>query len=160
MAGQRRGEPDGGPGRGRPRRGGLALALSLLLTLLPACSDGGPTGIDRPGGSRGTSGQETATARLAGVWQTSALVEVPGDIQAWTTTWRFEPDGECFQTVETASLAEGVSRVSERTCTFVARDVDLTVTFASGGTLVLEYSFADFSPNRLILDGFEYQRVD
>jgi hypothetical protein len=28
-----------------------------------------------------------------------------------------------------------------------------------GGTLVLEYSFADFSPDRLILDGFEYERL-
>lgn len=85
---------------------------------------------------------------------------MPGDIQAWTTTWRFDPDGECLQTVETASLAEGASRVSERACTFVARDVDVTITFASGGTLVLEWSFADFSPDRLLLDGFEYQRVD
>ena len=33
------------------------------------------------------------------------------------------------------------------------------VTFIGGEMLSLEYSFAGFSPNRLVLDGFEYQRL-
>jgi hypothetical protein len=127
--------------------------------LLPACGDGGPTGTDRPGGNSGVSGGDGAAERLIGTWRTVVLVEVPGDIQAWATTWRFEPDGRCLQRVETRSVAEGFPRLSERICTFVAGDLDVTISFTGGGTLVLEYSFADFSPDRLILDGFEYERL-
>jgi hypothetical protein len=139
--------------------GGLGLALSLFLTLLPACGEGGSTGIDRPDGNGGVSGGDGPTALLVGTWRTTVVVEVPGDIQTWTTTWRFESGGACLQTVETESLAEGFPRVTERTCTFVARDFDVSIAFTGGGTLVFEYSFADFSPDRLILDGFEYQRL-
>ncbi|HUQ15341.1 MAG TPA: hypothetical protein VM094_04765 [Gemmatimonadales bacterium] len=127
--------------------------------LLPACGDGGPTGTDRPDGNGGVSGGEGPTELLVGTWRTVVVVEVPGDIQTWTTTWRFEPDGTCLQTVETESLAEGFPRTTERPCTFVARDFDVSIAFAGGGTLVFEYSFADFSPDRLILDGFEYERL-
>jgi hypothetical protein len=127
--------------------------------LLQACSDGGPTGTDRPDGNAATSGGDGPTERLVGTWRNVVVTEVPGDIQTWTTTWRFEPDGDCLQTVETESLAEGFPRVTQRPCTFVARDFDVTIAFTGGGTLVFEYSFAGFSPDRLILDGFEYQRL-
>jgi hypothetical protein len=137
----------------------VGLALSLFLILLPACGDGGPAGVDRPDGNGGVSGGDGPTERLVGTWRTVVVVEVPGDIQAWATTWRFEPDGQCIQLVETRSVAEGFLRTTERPCTFVARDFDVTVAFTGGGTLVFEYSFADFSPDRLILDGFEYERL-
>jgi hypothetical protein len=127
--------------------------------LLPACGDGGPAGTDRPDGNDGVSSGDGPTERLVGTWRTVVVVEVPGDIQTWTTTWRFEPDGACLQTVERESLAEGFPRITERPCTFVAGDVEVTVGFTDGGTLVLECSFADFSPDRLILDGFEYERL-
>ena len=127
--------------------------------LLPACGDGGPAGIDRPSGNGGVSGSDGPMERLAGIWRTVVLVEVPGDIQTWTTTWWFEPDGRCLQTVETESLAEGIPRVTERLCTFVAGDFEVTISFTGGGMLELEYSFADFSPDRLVLDGFEYERA-
>lgn len=139
--------------------GGLGLALSLFLILLPACSDSDLTGTDRPDGNRGVSGGSGPTERLVGTWRTVVLVEVPGDIQTWTTIWRFEADGTCLQTVETESAAEGLSRTTERPCTFVARDFDVSISFLGGGTLVFEYSFAGFSPDRLILDGFEYERL-
>jgi hypothetical protein len=35
----------------------------------------------------------------------------------------------------------------------------MTVTFNGGGVLALAFSFAGFSPDRLVLDGFEYQRL-
>ena len=139
--------------------GGLGLALSLCLMLLPACGDGGPTGTDRPGGNGGTSASDGPTERLAGTWRIVVVVEVPADIQTWITTWRFDPDGRCLQTVETRSVVEGFPRVTERPCTFVARDFDVTIAFINGATLVFEYSFADFSPDRLILDGLEYERL-
>lgn len=127
--------------------------------LVPACGDGGPTGSDRPNDNGGVSGGDGPTENLVGTWRTVVVVDVPGDIQTWTTTWRFEPDGTCLQTVQTESLAEGFPRVTERPCTFVAGDFEVTVAFAGGGTLEFAYSFADFSPDRLILDGFEYERL-
>jgi hypothetical protein len=159
MAGQRRSEPDSRRGLGPGGLGSLGLALSLCLILLPACGEGGATGIDRPNGNDGVSGGEGAAERLIGTWRTVALVEVPGDIQAWATTWRFDPDGRCVQLVETRSVAEGFPRITERPCTFVAGDFEVSVAFTGGGTLVFVYSFADFSPDRLILDGFEYERL-
>ena len=159
MAGQRRSEPGGRRERGPRCLGGLGLALSLFLMLLPACGEGGPTGTDRPSGNGGVSGGDRAADRLIGTWRTIVLVEVPGDIQAWATTWRFEPDGRCLQRMETRSEAEGFLRTTERLCTFVAGDFEVTVHFTGGGTLVFEYSFADFSSDRLILDGFEYERL-
>jgi len=88
--------------------------------LLPACGEGGPTGTDRPDGNGATSGGGGPTERLAGTWRTVVVVQVPGDIQTWTTTWRFELGGDCLQTVETESLAEGFPRVTQRACSFVA----------------------------------------
>jgi hypothetical protein len=137
----------------------VGLALSLILALSPACGDGGPTGTDRPGGNDGTSGSPSPAQQLAGIWRTTVVVEVPGDLQTWTTTWRFEPDGDCHQTQESESLAEGFPRITEHPCTFVADGLEVTVAVVGGGTLVLAYFFADFSPDRLVLDGFEYQRI-
>lgn len=128
--------------------------------MLLACGDGGSTGPGRPDGGTGTSGDESPTERLVGTWRYETLVEVPGDIQAWSTTWRFDPDGACLQTVVTQSLAEGFPRTSERPCTFVARDFAVTIAFTGAGTVDFEYTFADFSPDRLVLDGLEYQRID
>ena len=127
--------------------------------LVPGCDAGGPSGIDRPDGNRGVSGGEAPAERLVGTWRTVVLVEVPGDIQSWATTWRFEPDGACLQRVETFSQAEGFPRITERPCTFVAGDFEVTVAFTGGGTLEFEYAFADFSPDRLVLNGFEYERL-
>ena len=87
------------------------------------------------------------------------MVEVPGDLQTWTTTWHFDADGGCRQTVVTESVAEGFPRVTERGCTYAAGDFEITVRFGGGGVLELEYAFADFSPDRLVLDGFEYERL-
>jgi hypothetical protein len=139
--------------------GGLGLALSLLLMVLQACGDGGPTGTDRPDPNGGVSGGDGSAEQLAGTWRTVVVVEVPGDIQTWTTIWRFEPDGTCLQTSETESLAEGFPRITERPCTFVVNGFELTVGFTGGGTLDFEFSFADFSPDRLVLNGFEYERL-
>ena len=157
MAGQRRGEPGVHRLRGLRRLGGLALALSLLLTA--ACGEGGPAGTDRLPGDGGTTGSPSGADLLLGTWRTTLLVEVPGDLQTWTTTWHFDVDGGCRQTVVTESVAEGFPLVTERGCTYAAGDVEITVRFEGGGVLELEYAFADFSPDRLVLDGFEYERL-
>jgi hypothetical protein len=94
-----------------------------------------------------------------GTWRTTVVIEVPGDLQTWTTTWRFDQDGTCHQTQETESLVEGFPRITERDCTFTTGAAEVTVSFIGGGVLTLDFSFAGFSPDRLVLDGFEYQRI-
>ena len=160
MARQRRGEPGILGGRGGAGRGRLALALPLLLIVALACGGGGgPADPRPPDDNGGTAGGGTGAELLVGTWRAAAVVEVPGDLQTWTTTWRFDEDGRCRQSVETESVVEGVPRVTERRCTYVAGDFEVTVAFEGAGTLELAYGFADFSPDRLVLDGFEYERL-
>jgi hypothetical protein len=132
-----------------------------LLMLLAACSDEatGPQ-ADRPGSGfgRGTSTTTDGTASLIGVWRNVTVIQVPGDVQTLTTVWEFDDGGTCRQTVTTESLAEGFPRTTDRTCTFVVNGSDVTISFAGGGTLTVAFSFAGFDPDRLVLDGFEYQR--
>jgi hypothetical protein len=133
------------------------VALAVLLSL--AACDSDPTGSQRPQDNSGIGSGNTPTQQLVGTWRTVVVVEVPGDVQTWTTTWRFDADNSCLQTVAIESLAEGIPRVTQRPCTFTAGDFEVTIAFVGGGTLVFEYSFAGFSPDRLVLDGFEYQRI-
>jgi len=130
--------------------------------LLLGCGNADPVEPDenpvraRPSGVGGGTG---GAGSLIGTWQTVVIVQVPGDIQTWTTTWGFDPDGLCRQTIETESLAEGFPRTTFRRCTYVAGDFDITIDFEGGGSLTFEFSFAQFSPDRLVLDGFEYERI-
>lgn len=129
--------------------------------MLAACSgDALAPGTDRPGGGfgPGTSGADGVSATLVGVWQSVVVIQVPGDLQTWTTTWRFDAEGTCRQTVVTESLAEGFPRTTERTCTWTTNGAQVTIDYIGGGALTFDFSFAGFSPDRLILDGFEYQR--
>jgi hypothetical protein len=157
MDGQRRGESLRRC-RGSSRRL-VGVALAWLLILPAAACDSEPTGTQRPLDHSGIGSGDTPTQQLVGTWRTVVVVQVPGDVQTWTTTWRFGADNSCLQTVAIESLAEGFPRVTERPCTFTAGDFEITIAFVGGGTLVFEYAFADFSPDRLILDGFEYQRL-
>ena len=93
------------------------------------------------------------------MWRNVSMVQLPGDIQTWTTTWQFDEGGTCRQTIVTESLAEGFPRTTERTCTWTVSGSEVTIGFTGAGTLTFEFSFAGFSPDRLVLDGFEYQRV-
>jgi hypothetical protein len=134
------------------------------LSLLAARCGGDATGpgSERPGDGLGTgsSGGSGSSAALVGSWRSVTVVEVPGDLQTWTTTWRFDAEGTCRQTVSAESLAEGFPRTTERSCTWRVNDGQVLISFVSGGTLAFDFSFAGLSPDRLILDGFEYQRLD
>jgi hypothetical protein len=114
----------------------------------------------RPGSDfgSGTSSSGSETATIAGVWQAVIVVQVPGDVQTWTTTWQFDADGSCRQTRVTESLAEGFPRTTDLACTWTITGTQIQIAFVGGGTLVMEFSFAGLSPDRLVLDGFEYQR--
>ena len=116
-------------------------------------------GTDRHPGHDGTTGSPSGADLLVGTWRTTLVVEVPGDLQTWTTTWHFDAGGRCDQTVVVESVAEGFPRVTERGCTYAAGDFEITVHFEGGGVLELEYAFAGFSTDRLVLDGFEYERL-
>jgi hypothetical protein len=161
MAGQRRSEPARHLDRGRTR-GRLLAGLVCLTLLLGACSgDAMAPRTDQPGDGFGpaTSGGGGAEASLVGTWQSVVVIEVPGDIQTWTTTWRFDAEGTCRQTVVTESLAEGFPRTTERACTWTVVNAQVAIAFVGGGTLAFDFSFAGLSPDRLVLDGFEYQRL-
>jgi hypothetical protein len=133
-----------------------------LILLLAAC-DGDPTapptGQAGGGNDSGASGGGGGGSALLGSWQTVVLIEVPGDLQTWTTTWRFDPAGTCRQTVITESLAEGFPRTTERTCTWTTNIGEVAISFVGGGTVTFAFSFAALDPDRLVLDGFEYQRL-
>jgi hypothetical protein len=111
-----------------------------------------------PGQNSGGGTSRSGTA-LVGTWRLQLVVQVQGDMQTWTTTWRFDGDGSCHQTKVTESLAEGFPRTQERDCSFTVNSSKLNITFTGGEMLSLEFSFAGFSPNRLVLDGFEYERI-
>jgi hypothetical protein len=161
MAGQRRGESRGHRGRGRAGARGLGLLFSLALILLAAC-DGDADGTDPfgPGRDRtGSSGGGSSAEVLVGTWRNLTVVQVPGDIQTWTTVWRFDADGICLQTVETESLAEGFPRTTERACEYTTAGGEITISYVGGGEVTFDFFFAAFSPDRLVLDGFEYDRL-
>ena len=161
MAGQRRGEPRRDHRCRVAGARGLGPLWSVALILSLACR-GEPlapsTGIPFPGGGSGQAGG-TSPSPLVGDWQTVVLIQVSGDLQRWTTTWRFDASGSCRQTIVTESLAEGFPRTTERSCTYRTNGSNVAVTYADGATLTFDFSFAGFSLDRLVLDGYEYQRL-
>ena len=161
MAGQRRSESRRVGAGCRARGRGLALLVPLIL-LLAAC-DGDPTAprTGQPSGGNGSGASDGSGggSELVGSWQTVVVIEVPGDLQTWTTTWRFNPAGTCRQTVITESLAEGFPRTTERTCTWTTNSGEVAISYVGGGTVTFGFSFAALDPDRLVLDGFEYQRL-
>jgi hypothetical protein len=157
MAGQRWSESRRDLARGAARRAGLFL-LTPALAVLIACTEN--TGPNRPGSGFGQGISQDATspaASLVGTWQAVTTVQVPGDLQTSTTTWVFDASGVCRETAVTVSVAEGTTRTTDVTCTWTSTDTAVTVTFSSGGTLIMPFSLV--SSDILLLDGFQYQRV-
>ena len=94
-----------------------------------------------------------------GSWRNVTVIQIPGDLQTWTTTWRFDADGTCRQTAESQSLLEGFPRTTSRPCAYVTSGDRITITYVGGGRATFDFAFAAFSPDRLVLDGFEYERL-
>lgn len=118
-----------------------------------------PSGLPQGGsGGAGSSGGG-GDAALVGTWRTVLVLEVPGDLQTSTTTWRFDAAGTCRQTVVTESLAEGFPRTTVRDCTWSTNAGQVAIAFTRAGTVTFDFSFAGLDPDRLVLDGFEYQRL-
>jgi hypothetical protein len=128
---------------------------ALLLIVLAACGDADGPDLAGPN-PPGSSGDDPT---IEGRWQNITVIQVPGDVQRWTTVWLFEEDGLCRQTAEMESLAEGQAQTTDRVCTYTTSSGEITIHYLGAGTLTFDFSFADFSPDRLILDGFEYERL-
>ena len=139
----------------------MAFLVPAMVALAGCNSDATGPATNRPGGGFGTGRSEgsSPTASLIGTWQAVVVVQVPGDVQTVTTSWQFAADSTCRETRVTESLAEGVPRTTDLSCTWTSTDTVITVTFADGGgTLVMPFSFDALSPDQLTLDGFQYQR--
>jgi hypothetical protein len=129
------------------------------MLVLAACG-GEALGVeaDRPGSGfgKGINTGVNSASSLVGIWRTVVVVQVPGDVQTWTTTWQFDADSTCRQTVVTESAANGFPATTDRVCTWTTNDDQVTVSFVGGGTLTFAFSLP--ASDRLVLDGFEYQR--
>ena len=123
----------------------------------------GGVGVGAPGGGTGgtgTSGQPAGASLLVGTWVRIELVQAAGDLQRWTTTWEFGTDGRCRETRETLSLVEDIPRTTVDTCSYTVNSSDVVIQFdGRSGTVTFSFSFASFSPDRLILGGFEFDRA-
>jgi hypothetical protein len=153
MAQQRCGQP-AGYHPGRLRRVGMV--GSLLLALTSCVTEKHPFASDRMTGT-GTSG---STSSLVGTWEVTLIVTVAEDIQTWTTRWEFRADRTCTWRQRVVSALEGIPREELRTCEWVDANGEITVTWDdTGGVDIMEYSFAAFDRDRLLLQGVEYQRI-
>jgi hypothetical protein len=130
--------------------------------MLTSACGGQPSLFAPDDGQSGVGGRPSGDARLVGEWQTIILVDVPGDSQTWTTTWLFRSDLTCRFTRSILSIADGVPRVTLRPCTWRTANSTVLVTYTDppGTGVILPYDFASFAPNRLLLEGIEYSRVD
>lgn len=121
-----------------------------------------PTGLggDRPIGGGQTGGTTVASA-LLGTWRNVWVVFLDTDVQTWTTVWTFRSDNTCMIDKTLRSLALEFPQVTIRPCRYAILSTDLGITWtdAAGGTATVPFSFAAFSPDRLVLEGLEYERL-
>lgn len=123
--------------------------------------DGGGLGSGGGGaGGGGTGGNPSIPSTLVGRWENTLILEFVGDIQTVTTTWAFESTGRCAKNVRSFSVVEGFPRTTLRLCAFQVAGDRISITFDdTGGTVAFRFSFPGFSPDRLMLDDIEFQRV-
>lgn len=156
--------------RSRYRRG-LARLASVFLTLalgIGACEGGNPftpdfiPPLDNDGGTTGGGGGDDSTnaALVVGIWEVTVITELPDDILTERTVWEFGADLNCQQTIYSTLGSEGFTRVTRNYCTYLVVNFDIVVLFDGAlEEVTFPFDFADFDPDRLILDGFEYTRI-
>ena len=144
------------------------LVFALLLTLSLACEGairdpvglgGGGDGTGGTGGGGGGGGG-TSGSLLVGSWEAVFIFELPNDIQRHTVTWTFTANNVCRRTVEVFSVLEDRTLTNVSDCTFSPGGGDVAITFAgSSSPVTFRWSLADFSRDRLLLDGVVYDRI-
>lgn len=134
-----------------------ALACSSPETTAPT-SQAPPLGF--PSGSSG-GGQGNAASALIGSWQRFDVLSADSsaDIITQTTAWQFDSTGTCKRTITTFDAVEGFPRGTTRTCSYALGVQTITLTWDDGSVNTFSLTFAAFDPDRLVLDGFEYQRT-
>lgn len=164
MAFQFRSESPGGIGRRPARLAGLLLTLVLGVA---ACNAAEPTEFqpnepfDPPGPARsGGGGISTSSSDVIGTWERTDIFSVGGDVLTQTTTWEFDTGGFCVRTIRSLSALEGIPRITERSCTWSLSTAEITITLGGSTPAVFDVGFAAFDPNRLLLDGYEYARIE
>ena len=136
----------------------------VALTLLPAGCDGSavtPTGAGGSASGPGGRGSRTTGSQLLlGTWENTQLIAVPNDFERVITTWEFNSDGTCSHVTVTQSLIEGIPLTRVRNCRYEVPGSVVRVTYAGAPCSVdFDFTFANFSPDRLVLDGFEFERI-
>ncbi|HET7603863.1 MAG TPA: hypothetical protein VFK36_12645 [Gemmatimonadales bacterium] len=141
-------------------------ALAALTLLLGACSaettapaTGGPP-LDFPSGVSG-GGQANTASAVVGTWRRFDVLSADdsADIITQTTEWAFDSTGACERTITTFDAVEGFPRASQRDCTWDTSVQEITLHWSDGEVNTFSLTFAGFDPDRMVLDGFEYQRI-
>lgn len=164
MAIQHRSELDRSLSRRPARLAGLLLTLLVAMT---ACSGGEPTPFEpnapfNPLGPArsGSGGASTSNSDIIGTWERTDVFSAGGDLLTQTTTWDFDAGGFCVRTIRSLSALEGIPRITERSCTWSLSSAEITITLGGSTPAVFDVGFAAFDPNRLLLDGYEYARIE
>ena len=165
MAHQRCRQRNSDAGRRTGRRC-LVGILATLTLLLAACSaetttpttDGPP--IPFPKGMSGGSQVDAASA-VVGSWRRFDVLSADDsdDIVTQTTEWAFDSVGGCQRTITTLDAVEGIPRVNRRDCTWETGVQEITLHWSDGEVTTFSLTFAAFDPDRMVLDGLEYQRI-
>ena len=122
--------------------------------LVPFDTSGGFTGGGGGGGGNG------GAAVLVGSWRATFIFRLTNDVQTHVITWSFQARGACNRTVAITSVLEDQTRTTNTPCTWRTNNTDISIMFGGNvGTVTFRWSLADFSPNRLILDGVTYDRI-
>ncbi len=134
----------------------------MALTAAAAC--GGDPVLTAPGSgtpSPGGRGSHTGDSQLlVGTWENIQLIAVANDIVRLTTTWEFRSDLTCRHTTVRLSLLEGVPLSQVRDCSYEVPGSVVRVTYDGAPESVdFDFSLAQFSPDRLVLGGFEFERI-
>lgn len=167
MADERPGQRAGDDACRRARRGRLALHTLTALCLLATACDSRSTDPDLDGplpfgeGATGTGGNGpgSTSGTIVGEWERFEAVALDGDIVTTTIHWLFDADGTCVRVITSMSANEGIPRSQIRECTWRLGPAEITLRLGTDAEATFPLEFGGFDPDRLILDGLEYQRV-
>ena len=144
--------------------------LGVMLSLATVSGCGGdlrdPVGLvpfDTSGGfvgGGGGGGGNGGAAVLVGSWSATFITRLMNDVQSQVTTWSFQASGSCNRTVAVTSVLEGRTLTTSLPCTWRTNSTDISIMFGGNvGSVTFRWSLADFSPDRLLLDGVTYARI-